>query len=60
MTTKQKPATIDLTPTWQGVLPILLAALENGTDEGNKIAREELRRMAEAADRFNASTSKKE
>ena len=50
MTTEQKPATIDLTLTWQGVLPILIAALEDGTEEGKKIAREELRRMAKAAD----------
>ena len=46
-------ATIDVTPTWQAVLPILFAALEDGTDEGKKIAREELRRMAQAADRYN-------
>lgn len=50
MTTEQKPVTIDLTPTWQAVLPILLAALEDGTAEGKKIAREELHRMAKAAD----------
>jgi hypothetical protein len=50
MTTQQQPATIDLTPTWQGVLPILIAALEDGTKEGKKLAREELRRMAKAAD----------
>lgn len=47
--------TIDITPTWVAVLPILLAALENGTDEGKRIAREELQRMADAADLYNAS-----
>jgi hypothetical protein len=50
--------TIELTPTWQGVLPILLAALEDGTKEGKRIAREELRRMAEAADKFNELNKK--
>ncbi len=41
---------IDLTPSWVAVLPILLAALTEGTEEGQKIAREELARMAKAAD----------
>lgn len=42
--------TIDLTPTWTGVLPILIAGIENGTAEGRKIAIDELSRMARAAD----------
>lgn len=46
-------STIELTPTWQAVLPILLVTLESGAEEDKKIARKELRRMAEAADRFN-------
>jgi hypothetical protein len=45
--------TIDLAPSWQEVLPILLAAVEDGTAEGRKIARKELARMAEAADKYN-------
>ena len=45
---------IDATPTWAGVLPILFAALENGTEDGQRIARAELQRMAIAADKFNA------
>lgn len=45
--------TIDLTPTWAAVLPVLLAAIENGTDEGRRMAREELARMAQAADKYN-------
>lgn len=44
--------TIDLTPTWAAVLPILLAAVEDGTAEGRKIAREELARMAGLADKY--------
>lgn len=43
---------IDLTPTWAAVLPILLAAVEDGTAEGRKIAREELARMAGFADKY--------
>lgn len=46
--------TIDLTPTWVAVLPMLLAALEDGSDKGKAIAREELHRMAQAADAYNA------
>lgn len=45
---------IDITPTWAGLLPLLLAAITDGTDKGGKVAREELARMAEAADRWNA------
>lgn len=47
--------TIDATPTWAAVLPLLRAAIENGTAEGRRIAWEELARMAEAADKWNAS-----
>ena len=42
--------TIDATPTWAAILPALLAVLENGTAEGRAMAREELARMARAAD----------
>lgn len=44
---------IDMTPTWRGVLPLLLAAVESGTFEGAKVAREELGRMADIADASN-------
>jgi hypothetical protein len=46
MTTK----TIDLTPTWRGVLPALLALLENPTTKRD--ALRELSRMAGAADSY--------
>ena len=36
--------------TWTGSLPSLVACLENGTPEGKTMAREELSRMAHAAD----------
>lgn len=47
--------TIDATPTWAAILPMLRAAIENGTPEGRRIAWEELARMAQAADNWNAS-----
>ena len=47
MTTK----TIDLTPTWRGILPALLALLEN--PDTQRDALDELSKMALAADRYN-------
>lgn len=46
--------TINLTPTWEGILPGLLAALTDGGPEGQQIAREELTRMAKIADAYVA------
>lgn len=45
---------IDLTPTWEGILPGLLWVLQDGDNEGKRIAKEELKRMAKAADLWNA------
>lgn len=45
----------DLTPTWAAVLPALSAVLQDGTREGQELARQELARMAEAADLWNAT-----
>lgn len=42
--------TIDMTPSWEGLVPYLITLIENGSIEGRKIAREELHRMARAAD----------
>lgn len=42
--------TIDLTPTWSGMLPALLAIIEAGNDTGKTTARQELARMAKGAD----------
>lgn len=47
--------TIDITPTWKSILPILIAGIKDGTCEGRQIAIEELARMAEAADKYNES-----
>jgi hypothetical protein len=47
--------TIDITPSWAGVLPILIAVLENprGSAESKQSMAEELGRMAKAADLWN-------
>ena len=44
--------TIDLTPTWAGVLRLFLEGYENGTPKGRAIALEELGRMAALADLY--------
>lgn len=47
--------TIDLTPTWQAFFPWLVEGLsDRATPEGNRIAKAELSRMAQAADAWNA------
>jgi hypothetical protein len=48
-----EPTTIDLTPTWAAILPALIAVIRDGTPDGQRLALEELRRMATAADRLN-------
>jgi len=42
--------TIDMTPSWSGVLPILLAAYSNKDYKAIDAAQQELKRMAELAD----------
>ncbi len=49
--------TVDITPTWEAILPALLAVIENGNFEGRKVAIEELTRMAQLADLYVASQS---
>lgn len=46
--------TIDITKTWAGMLPLLMAAITDGTANGQRTAKEELARMAQAADHWNA------
>lgn len=45
---------IKIEPTWKGVLPLLLATYCDGSPKGKQQALEEFRRMAEAADLWNA------
>lgn len=47
--------TTDVTPTWSGLVEVLMHALESPTlpEENRSIARAEIRRMAKVADRYN-------
>ena len=47
---------IDLTPTWVGLVPLLVTLIENGDAQGRRTAIEEMTRMAAAADRLVEST----
>lgn len=42
--------TVQLQPTWRGVMPLLIAGITEGTDTGRRIATEELYRLADIAD----------
>jgi len=52
--------TIDLTPKWAAVLPILIQAIENGKPDSRQFATEELQNMATAADMWNDHAKAKE
>ena len=53
---EQTMRTIDITPTWTNVLPILIAGIEAGNEQGRAAAIKELSRMAQAADAYYEST----
>lgn len=42
--------TIDMTPTWTETARMLTVLLEEGTEEGKRVAREEIHRMGEIID----------
>ncbi len=44
---------IDMTPTWTGIMPAILAVLEDGTPKGKMLAREELMELARKVDALN-------
>jgi hypothetical protein len=45
---------VECTPSWQGIMPALLNVIENGeTFEAKQAVRDELQRVAKAADRYN-------
>ena len=50
--------TIDMTPTWESAVKILMAVLENqnASFEGKRVAREELVRLAQIIDKQNTIT----
>ena len=45
--------TIDITPTWAQVMPGYLRVLEDGTDDGKRMAREALMELARKVDQMN-------
>lgn len=52
--TPREAFTIDATPTWASLAPAFVMALQNGTPEGQQIAREEMARGFAALDAHNA------
>ena len=44
--------TVDVTPTWQGILPALLNLLQSDNPKSRQLAESELRRMAGLADGY--------
>ena len=49
----KKPKTIDITPTWLGLAPVMIDIIKNSpTPESTKIAEEELLKMARVADKY--------
>lgn len=42
--------TIDITPTWEGILPVLLELLKSSSAEARSCGIDELTRMARIAD----------
>jgi hypothetical protein len=51
---KKVVGTIDMTPTWEGLLPSLIAMLQDGSPVAQQTAREELTKLARFADQQNA------
>lgn len=49
---KRKVATIDCTPTWEGVLRLYLTVWTDGDLKGRETAIAELRKMAQLADKW--------
>ena len=56
MTVKEKTkiGTIDMTPSWESILPALLIMHGDGSHVAKTLAREEFTRMAKLADLFVA------
>jgi hypothetical protein len=46
--------TIDVTPTWSAMLPVLITLLQGKNAEGREAATKELKKMAKALDNYNA------
>ncbi len=50
---KMEATTINVTPTWVGIMPALIMALQRGTEEGKRVAADELMRLAREVDAAN-------
>jgi hypothetical protein len=51
---------MNIAPSWKAALSMLVSALNGADDEGSEKAWQELRRMAAAADRWNAHVAEQE
>ena len=57
----KKPKTIDITPTWQSLAPVMIDIIKTSpTPESTKIAEEELLKMARVADKYVEISSYKD
>lgn len=60
MKTQNEIETIDATPTWSAILPLLLEIHANAANPaGRRAAAEELQRMAQLADRYVSNVRSK-
>ena len=51
------PEHIDLTPTWQSIMPMLISVVQDGAPKGRKNAVEEIMRLAASVDKRNSKTN---
>ena len=51
--TPSAPRVIDLTPTWEGLLPALIAVIAHGSESSRATAIESLRQVCAAVDEMN-------
>ena len=58
----KKPKTIDITPTWLGLAPVMIDIIKNphASFQSTKIAKEELLKMARVADKYIEISSYKD
>ena len=49
---------VDMTPKWEEMVDILVGFVEHGDANQQSIARDEIRRMARAADAYNSMQNK--
>ena len=50
MHTYSDSKTIDCTPSWSAMVSVILALLQDGNEEGKKVAKEQMKHMAVVAD----------